>query len=77
MKDIAIPLYAGITALDAVGPYEVLQRLPGHRVRFVAREAGPQRTDNGSLALLADEPLDAVPRPEIVVVPGGWGSEEA
>jgi len=77
VKDIAIPLYAGITALDAVGPYEVLQRLPGHRVRFVAREAGPQRTDNGSLALLADEPLDAVPRPEIVVVPGGWGSEEA
>ena len=25
---VAIPLFAGFTALDAVGPYEVLQRIP-------------------------------------------------
>ena len=39
--DIAIPLFEGITALDAIGPYEVLSRLPGARVRFVAVTPGP------------------------------------
>src|SRR5690242_8917923 len=72
--DIAIPLFEGITALDAIGPYEVLSRLPGARVRFVAVTAGPYRTDNRQLTLVADEPLSAVPRPEIVMVPGGVGT---
>jgi len=72
--DIAIPLFPGITALDAIGPYEVLSRLPAARVRFVAIEAGPYRTDNKQLTLIADEPLSAVPHPEIVVVPGGFGT---
>jgi len=72
--DIAIPLFDGITALDAIGPYEVLSRLPGARVRFVAVTPGPQRTDNKQLTLMADEPLGAVPRPEIVMVPGGFGT---
>jgi putative intracellular protease/amidase len=72
--DIAIPLFDGITALDAIGPYEVLARLPGARVRFVGIEAGPKRTDNKQLTLVADEPLSAVPHPEIVVVPGGFGT---
>ena len=72
--DIAIPLFDGITALDAIGPYEVLSRLPGARVRFVGIEAGPKRTDNKQLTLVADEPLSAVPRPEILVVPGGVGT---
>lgn len=71
--DIAIPLFDGITALDAIGPYEVLSRLPGARVRFVAVEPGPKRTDK-HLALVADEPLSAVPHPEIVMVPGGFGT---
>jgi putative intracellular protease/amidase len=72
--DIAIPLFDGITALDAIGPYEVLSRLPGARARFVAISPGPQRTDNRMLTLVADEPLSAVPRPEIVLVPGGFGT---
>ena len=72
--DIAIPLFDGITALDAIGPYEVLARLPGARVRFVGIEAGPKRTDNRQLTLVADEPLSAVPHPEIVVIPGGFGT---
>jgi len=54
--DIAIPLFEGITALDAIGPYEVLSRLPSARVRFVAVAAGPYRTDNRQLALTADAP---------------------
>ena len=72
--DIAIPLFDGITALDAIGPYEVLSRLPGARVRFVADVPGPKRTDNKQLALVADEPLSAVAHPEIVMVPGGFGT---
>ena len=72
--DIAIPLFEGITALDAIGPYEVLSRLPGARVRFVGITPGPVRTDNKMLALVADEPLSAVPHPEVVLVPGGLGT---
>jgi putative intracellular protease/amidase len=72
--DIAIPLFEGITALDAIGPYEVLSRLPGARVRFVAVTAGPYRTDNRQLTLVADEPLTAVPHPEVLMVPGGFGT---
>ncbi|MGH7390542.1 MAG: DJ-1/PfpI family protein [Candidatus Rokuibacteriota bacterium] len=72
--DIAIPIFEGITALDAIGPYEVLSRLPGARARFVALAPGTYRTDNRMLALVADEALEAVPHPEIVLVPGGFGT---
>ena len=72
--DIAIPLFEGITALDAIGPYEVLSRLPGARVRFVAVAAGPYHTDNRQLTLVADEPLSAVTHPEVLMVPGGFGT---
>src|SRR5207302_2041436 len=67
-------LYDGFTALDAVGPYEVLSRLPGASVRFVAERPGPVRTETGALALIADDALDDVPAPEVVMVPGGFGS---
>src|SRR5262249_53428050 len=58
IMDIAIPIFDEITALDAIGPYEVLSRLPGARVRFVAVAAGTYRTDK-RLGLVADEPLSA------------------
>ncbi|MFE0700800.1 DJ-1/PfpI family protein [Streptomyces sp. NPDC058872] len=68
---IAVLLYDRFTALDAVGPYELLGRLPGAEVVFVAKEAGPVRNDQGSLALVADRSLAEVPRPDVVLVPGG------
>jgi putative intracellular protease/amidase len=71
--DIAIPIYNGLTALDAVGPYEVLSRMPEAKVTFVGVEPGPVRTDNQMLSLLAERSLTDVPRPDIVVVPGGKG----
>ncbi len=71
---IACFIYDGITALDIVGPYEVLQRLPGADLRFVAKEAGAVTTDNGLLGLVARDALRDVTAPDIVVVPGGWGS---
>jgi putative intracellular protease/amidase len=72
--EIAVLIFDGITALDAVGPYEVLQRLPGAEVKFVAHQTGPQRTDTGSLALMADYALADVMAPGILVVPGGFGT---
>jgi transcriptional regulator GlxA family with amidase domain len=69
----AILLYDGFTALDAIGPYEVLSRLPGGSVTFVAAEAGPVRTDNGMLTVQAERSLAEVRAPEIVLVPGGPG----
>jgi putative intracellular protease/amidase len=69
----AILLYDGFTALDAIGPYEVLSRLPGARATFVASEPGPVRTDNDMLSLVADRTLDEVTAPDIVLVPGGPG----
>jgi len=70
---IACVLFEGLTALDIVGPYEVLRGLPGADVRFVATAPGEYRTDNGRLALVADQALADVPAPDIVVVPGGRG----
>ncbi len=72
-KTIAIVLYDKFTALDAIGPYEVLSRLPGASVSFAAAERGPVRTDNGMLTLLAERSLAEVARPDIVLVPGGPG----
>ena len=75
--EIAIVLYDKFTALDAVGPYEVLSRLPGAEVYFAARERGAVRTDNGMLTVLAERALEDAQRPEIVVVPGGPGEVQA
>ncbi|MBH0192452.1 MAG: DJ-1/PfpI family protein [Nitrospira sp.] len=68
---LAILLYDCMTALDAIGPYEVLQAPGlGIEVRFVAREKGMKRTDFGRLGLQADYTLDETPRPDILLVPG-------
>ena len=74
---IAIPVFDGLTALDAVGPYEVLSRVPGATVQFVATARGMKRTDRGSLGLNADVSLDEVTRCDVVVVPGGRGVDAA
>jgi putative intracellular protease/amidase len=71
---IAIPLYDRFTALDAVGPYEVLSRLPDSELTFVGFEVGPVRTDNDRLAMHVDALLEDIPRPDVIVVPGGWGT---
>jgi transcriptional regulator GlxA family with amidase domain len=68
--DIAILLYEGVTALDAVGPYEVLHLAPDVQVRFVAKQPGLIRTDFGMLHLNADDAIADVPEPDVVLVPG-------
>ena len=72
--DIAIPLFPQVTALDAVGPYEVLQRLPGATVTFVGESLGEVRTDNGFLGLAVDATFADVGQADVVVVPGGIGT---
>ncbi|MFD9813410.1 DJ-1/PfpI family protein [Streptomyces sp. NPDC059080] len=73
---IAIVLFEGFTALDAVGPYEMLCRAPGAETVFVAERPGPVPNDMGSLTFVADKALDEVPAPGIVVVPGGPGQTD-
>jgi putative intracellular protease/amidase len=68
---IAVLIYENFTALDAVGPYEVLSRLPNADLVFVAEEKGPVRTETRRLAITADATLDEVPQADILVIPGG------
>lgn len=71
---IAIPLFDRLTALDGIGPYEVLQRLPEAEVVFVGDQLGEVRTDNGFLGLTVDKTFADVPNPDVIVVPGGVGT---
>jgi transcriptional regulator GlxA family with amidase domain len=71
---VAILVFDKLTALDAVGPYEVLSRVPGTDLIFVGTEAGPVRTDTGRLGLQADAPIEDVPEPDVLLIPGGEGN---
>jgi len=71
---IAILIFEKLTALDAIGPYEVLRSVPGWEVKFVGSAKGPVRTDSGALGLSADFGLDEVDAADVVLVPGGEGN---
>jgi putative intracellular protease/amidase len=76
MMLVAIPLFPRFTALDAVGPYEVLQRIPSFDVVFVGHRRGEVRTENGMLGVACDATFDEVGAPDVVVVPGGIGTRQ-
>lgn len=71
---VAIPIFDGVTGLDAVGPYEILSRAPGVEVTFTSHEPGLVRTEDGMLAIRADAAFDDLPDPDLLVVPGGFGT---
>jgi len=71
---IAILVFPRLTALDAIGPYEVLSRLPGAELTFVAPDKGEMRTDTGRLGITADASIDELTDPDVLVVPGGVGN---
>ena len=73
MTQIAIVLYPQFTALDFIGPYEVLRALPDTEVRFVWHEPGPVVADSGVLVVGATHSFDETPSPDVVLVPGGPG----
>ena len=72
----AIALFDRFTALDAVGPYEVLQRIPSIDVIFVGHQRGEVRTENGMLGVTCDATFDEVGAPDVVVMPGGIGTRQ-
>jgi transcriptional regulator GlxA family with amidase domain len=74
MTLVAIPVFPRFTALDAVGPYEVLQRIPSIDVVFVGHRRGEVRTENGMLGVCCDATFDEVGAPDVVVFPGGIGT---
>ena len=76
MAQIAIVLYPGYTALDFIGPYEVLRNLPDTEVRFVWHEPGPITADSGVLVIGATHSFDETPSPDVIVVPGGMSTFE-
>jgi putative intracellular protease/amidase len=71
---IAAVIFPRLTALDVVGPYEVLQRLPDATVTFVGHQRGEIRTENGFLGLSVDKTFEEVMTPDVVIVPGGVGT---
>lgn len=73
---IAILIYDGFTALDAIGPYEVLRSVPGWEVEFVGKTRGEVRTDSGAVGLCADRGMAEVTSAGILLVPGGSGNRE-
>ncbi|MFK0121106.1 DJ-1/PfpI family protein [Streptomyces sp. NPDC090994] len=73
---VAIVLYPGFTALDVIGPYEVLARLPQTEAVFVAETPGLVRNDMRSLSVDVVARLDDVPDPDVVLVGGGPGQAD-
>ena len=71
---IAYLLYDRFTALDITGPHDVLNSLPVTESVFVAERRGPVRNESDTLSLVADAPLSEVPSPDVLVVPGGFGT---
>jgi transcriptional regulator GlxA family with amidase domain len=73
---IAIPLFDRFTALDAIGPFQVLVQLPDATTVFAAERPGDITDHSGALTLRADAALADVPHPDIIVVPGGPGQAD-
>lgn len=71
---VAIPLFPRYTALDAIGPYDVLQRIPCIDVTFIGHRRGEVRSDNGMLGMTCDATFDEMRRPDVIVFPGGIGT---
>jgi transcriptional regulator GlxA family with amidase domain len=68
---IALALYPGFTALDIVGPFQVLNDVPGHDVVWVAAQKGPVLDHTKKLPITATHTFDEVTAPDVVVIPGG------
>jgi putative intracellular protease/amidase len=69
----AILLHAGVSAVEALGTFAVLRRVPGAGVRFVAATAGPYATQ-APVFELAAIPMSTVVTTDVLVVPGGFGA---
>jgi putative intracellular protease/amidase len=68
---VTILLFPGVTLLDAIGPYEMLHRVPGFEVRFVAERIGPVLADSGLVAVDANASIGDVDQTDVLLIPGG------
>lgn len=75
--EIGVLLYENFTALDCMGPYEILSRLPGARLRFLAKKAGTIKTDTGMLTVVAEAAIADVDSLDVLLIPGGPGDSAA
>jgi len=75
--DIVIPIFPDFTALDAIGPYEVLRSMPDATVTFAAAAKDIVRTDSRMVGLQADASFDEIDAADILLVPGGHGTRAA
>ncbi len=71
---VAIPVFDRFTALDGIGPYEVMDRIPGFEITFIGNRREVVRSDNGYLGIQVDATFEELPAPDIVVFPGGVGT---
>ena len=71
---VVIPLFPRFTALDAIGPYEVLQRIPSIDLTFIGHQRGEVRSENGLLGITLDGTFEDFPHPDVIVFPGGVGT---
>jgi putative intracellular protease/amidase len=74
VTSIALPLFPHFTALDGIGPYEVLQRIPQVDVTFVGHARGVVRSDNAMLGIEVDATFEELASPDVIVFPGGFGT---
>src|SRR4029434_8866568 len=70
---IAALVFDAITPLDIVGPIEVLARMPGAEIMIVGKRRGPVRDPRTHWTLTAEASIAEVPRPDVLVLPGGAG----
>ena len=73
---VVIPVFEKFTALDSVGPYEVLQCIPSIDVTFIGHQRGEVRSDNGFLGVTVDGTFEDFPQPDVLVFPGGVGTRK-
>jgi putative intracellular protease/amidase len=68
---VNILAYPGMTMLDAIGPYEVLSRLPEARIQFVGLDSNAITSDTGFISFLPSCDLDSAGQADVLLVPGG------
>jgi len=73
MATIGFILYPRFTALDFIGPFEVLSRLPGHRAVVIAETSEPVPDEQGPVAVTPEFTFESAPQLDVVLVPGGPG----
>jgi transcriptional regulator GlxA family with amidase domain len=68
---IAIGLFPGFTVLDAIGPYQVFAEHPEMETVVCAARHGRLDDEDRRLHFDIDRTFDEIPRPDILLVPGG------